>query len=380
MSSNGWVRVGHAKKAISSHPTPAAREKVVAAGETVVARDNDEVSAKAIPTPQKRHASSTSASVLQAACLYKPKAKNARISTKKRLTLEDVVQTRLGEERAKSNTFYVFRISSTRGSTRPLSADSLYNAEMHSASGSLHAGGLIKQEVVNGVAIKQEVGGVVVPPARQVARSLDVCKSCGACAITHNVKEGSFTCSRCGLVQSEGEVVGTYSDVERVARIGIADDMTNVNYSYGVALKNAVARHELTSHMSEAATEALARRCLCIINVLWRVVANKEVEGSIAFLITQGAQFAQENRQMPDTARCVDIILRKIMLGVDTPHMYSKFLLPEVERQASLNEDSERAFRATIGLGSGRVDGPGAGVSNSRAALAALASAGVVDL
>jgi hypothetical protein len=175
----------------------------------------------------------------------------------------------------------------------------------------------------------------IATKAKPTGRNLDVCSACGASAIVHSEREGSFTCSRCGVVQSEGQVVGTFSDVERVLKpSAVVGDLAHVNFSYGKALKDAVASHELTAHLSVAATEQYAHLCLVMINELWQVVVSKTVKGSIPFLITQGAQFAQENRQMPDTARCVDIILRKMMQGVVVPHMYTKFLLEQIQKHA----------------------------------------------
>ena len=263
--------------------------------------------------------------VLHSACLYKPKPKNERIATKRTRTLEDILQGPTSDERVKGDSFYTFRIEAPKVAPRPML--------------------MIKAENANGMKIKVEGGGTtamtvqgggVMSVENGIITNLnrvDMCRSCGADAIVHNEREGSLTCSRCGLVQSEREVVSTFSDVERVLKpCAILGDRTHVNYSYGQALKDAIAKHPLTSHLSETATEKHARLCLLIINDLWHVVVSKTMRGSIGFLITQGAQFAQENRQMPDTARCVDIILRKILTNEVVPHMYTKFLLAGIQK------------------------------------------------
>ena len=250
--------------------------------------------------------------VLHSACLYKPKPKNERIATKRTRTLEDILQGPTSDERVKGDSFYTFRIEAPKVAPRPML--------------------MIKAENANGMKIKVEGGGTtamtvqgggVMSVENGIMTNLnrvDMCRSCGADAI----------------VQSEREVVSTFSDVERVLKpCAILGDMTHVNYSYGQALKDAIAKHPLTSHLSETATEKHARLCLLIINDLWHVVVSKTMRGSIGFLITQGAQFAQENRQMPDTARCVDIILRKILTNEVVPHMYTKFLLAGIQKYQS---------------------------------------------
>jgi hypothetical protein len=134
-------------------------------------------------------------------------------------------------------------------------------------------------------------------------------------------------------VQSEGQVVGTYSDVERMVHPNsVIGDMLHINYSYGESVKDAIAKHPLSCHFSEDLAKNYAHMFLMAINKLWHAVAQHEVSGSIPFLITQGAQFAQENHTMPNSAKCVDIFLRYKFEGKIVEHMYTKFLIRELDQ------------------------------------------------
>lgn len=220
--------------------------------------------------------------VLKAKSLYERKTIcNKALKTKSKVTLEDVVANKQeGEERLKRNTFFRF----------------------------------------------------VVAEEKAAEETTHLCRSCKSPELLHDERAGEIVCSRCGLVQSERAVVGTFSDVNRVLMpSAVIGDMLHVNYSYGTSIKNAIAAHPLSMHWSEALTEKFAHLILKCINNVWHIVVQREVHGSIPFLITHGAQFAQENHTMPAAATVVNILLQYKLKNVLIDHLYTKFLVNQLD-------------------------------------------------
>lgn len=162
----------------------------------------------------------------------------------------------------------------------------------------------------------------------------DLCRKCGSDALRHEEREGMVVCAKCGVVQEEGQVVGAFSDNTRMIHTSeVVGDMIHIEFGYSDAVRAAVAKHPFTSHLPDLSHERYAHLCLMHINKLWSVLVSREIKGSIAFLITTGAQFVQENRCNPRADRCVNIILRYLMKGEIVEHMYTKFLIEGLKKE-----------------------------------------------
>ena len=100
----------------------------------------------------------------------------------------------------------------------------------------------------------------------------EICRNCRKKSLVYHEREGMVVCSNCGVVQEEGRVVGAFSDNTRMIHTSeVVGDMLHIEFGYSDAVRDAVAKHEFTAHLSDLAHERYAHLCLLHINRLWQI-------------------------------------------------------------------------------------------------------------